>query len=371
MISKEQILGRATIAGGLALGVLAGNPSNVNGAGKDCSNTQADIVGVGYLNNPLVANRPLQPDLVDIIVRPTPDLGPVIVTWPDDVKNSNSPQHELRGFLTARGDYRDILFKFPAGTLSNTQDNNGNEALEVQYYFEKDKPELNTITGKTEQPRASVLIRCGYTAPATGGRRPPLSELEKLLSDPNYQFITEASVVNESMKNFTGQSLNLKPETVDQKEVRRAIQAFYDQEKKKAADAAAKQPETTIKTDPAAVTPVLPSLDSQPASVAQPVNPVNPDNPILPPVPESTDDKNKLILAGALAAGALLVLGILLGKRGLKWPWRKNANTKGEIEITPPPLIIKVNLDAKKPAPTIIDVKYPQPQVSIRRTPKK
>lgn len=360
-ISLKELAKRTPfIAGVFALGV-----TSVEAVGKNCDTTQLDLVGVGYLNNPLVANRPLQPDLVDIIVRPAPDFGPVVITWPDDVKNPTSPQHELRGFLADRGDWRDVLFKFPAGTLSNTKDNNGNEALEVQYYFEKDKPELNKTTGKTEQPRESVLIRCAYTAPALGGRRPPLSELEKILNDQNYQFRTIASVVNESMKNFTGQSADLKPETVDQKEIRRALQAFYDAEKQKATNVGSS---SNPGASSVVITPPLPSLDSQP-NTAPAVSPVVP--PVVPgtlPSSELINDRNWwLIPAGLLAAAGLLALALVGRRRG----WWTRTNTTEEMEITPPPLKIKVNLAATKPAPINIDIKYPQPQVTIRKTPVK
>lgn len=210
---------------------LTGNNSIVQAAGKDCKNTQILGVGLGYTENPLVVSRPDQADTVDLALPfDGSEFGIAVIDRINNPQDPNSARVEIaRGNLVNKGLYSSQVFKLTG--LSNTQANDGSEAMEVAFYFDDDIAQFNPLTGKTEKPSIKAVIKCGFTVPVWGVRKAPLSGIERVLNNPQYQFRTVASVVNEAMKAATGKSAGLGPEELMQAEVRRALREFFDNKK--------------------------------------------------------------------------------------------------------------------------------------------
>lgn len=234
-VAARILLSSLTLAAGGKVAVEAfqtftgSNNSIAQAAGKDCKNTQLLVVGVGYINHPLEPNRPKQADPVDMVIG-SPEFGIAVIDRINNPQDPNSARAEIaRGNLVNRGLYTSQVFRLSG--LSNTLANDGSEAMEVAFYFDDDPAEVNPQTGKSEKPRVKAVVKCGFTVPVWGGRSAPQSEIERAFNNPQYEFRTVASVVNEAMKTVTGKSAGLSPEKVMQTEVRRALKEFFDNKK--------------------------------------------------------------------------------------------------------------------------------------------
>lgn len=206
------------------------NPQIAEAAGKDCLNTQLDIVGFGYTKTHSVATRDIkQADAADLVTG-SPEIGIVVVERPDDPTNPNSSRTEVtRDNLVNRGDYSDKVFKLiysDGRSIKSNISKNGKEAVEVYFYAQKDPEQENHETGKKEKPRGKAVITCGFTGIGSFGRYAGVEQVKIDLNNPNFIFQTVAKVMNDSLINRAGQSAGLGPVTVDQTEVRRALKEY-------------------------------------------------------------------------------------------------------------------------------------------------
>lgn len=348
-------LPRVVLAAALALSGAV-NISRIEAAGAKCNNTRLLVVGVGYVNNPLEPNRPKQADPVDLAVG-FPKFGIAVVDYIKNPKDPNSERVEIaRGNLVNRGSYTSALFQLTG--LSNTRSSDGSEAMEVAWYFNDDpaKPNIETV------------VKCGFTVPVWGGRSAPPSEIEKALNNPQYEFRTVASVVNEAMRTVTGQSAGLGPEKALQAEVRRALREFADQER-----ARTLTPTITSTPTSTATATVTVTATSTPASIS--AGTAAETNAETKPVTTSgwsiASVKDWPWLPASIFGGsALLSLAILRGKNW-RWP-RRRAQTTNEVRVKVPDLVVQVNPQIEVTPPVKVTVKVPKAKVSIEgQKPKK
>ena len=225
-----------------ALGTLGVATQPVYAAGVDCKNSQLLVVGVGYVDNPLVPNISGKADPADIVVGSLKEFGVAVIERSDNPSDSNSKKTEIaRGNLINRGAYSSQVFVLNG--LSNTKASDGSAAMQVGYYFDSDPAQKNLQTGQVEKPRLDVVVKCGFTVPTWAGRTAPLTEIEKILD--GRQLLTVASVTNQEMLRVTKRSAGLGPDTVMQEETVRALRAYIDRAKA-AASVATKTPEATV-----------------------------------------------------------------------------------------------------------------------------
>ena len=73
-----------------ALGTLGVATQPVYAAGVDCKNSQLLVVGVGYVDNPLVPNISGKADPADIVVGSLKEFGVAVIERSDNPSDSNS-----------------------------------------------------------------------------------------------------------------------------------------------------------------------------------------------------------------------------------------------------------------------------------------